>query len=246
MNNLAHKFHGYLLVVTIMSTAVNSMAQEFKIRKVELAAEDINIYYDLKDTVAGHTYSIYVYGSQDNFVNPLTRITGDYGLEVKPGQNRKIVFNAKEELGSDFEGKIGFQIRGKLFIPFITLKNFSDYRSFKRSQKYTLTWSGGTTRNILNFDLYRGDRVRYTFAGVANLGHYDVTFPKNIRPGKDYYFKISDSKNKEEIVVTDRFVIKRKVPLFLKGAAIVGVAVAAKLLIPVGEEIIPDPPIAKH
>jgi hypothetical protein len=221
-------------------TAVHG--QEFSIKKVELAAENINIYYDLKDTVAGHLYTIYVYASLDNFVNPLTKIRGDLGLQVRPGFNRKITINAKEELGAAFEGKVGFQVQGKLFVPFITMKNFADLKSFKRTRKYTVTWSGGTTRNILNFDLYRGEKVRHTFAGIANLGHYDLVLPKNIRPGKNYYFRISDSKNKEEVIITEPFAVKRKIPLLLKAAGVVAAAFAIKLSIPEETEIIPGPP----
>ena len=42
-----------------------------------------------------------------------------------------------------------------------------------------------------------------------------------IKPGKNYRFRISDSKNEDEVVFTNRFVIKRRVPLFLKALPVI-------------------------
>ena len=225
----------FRVVVIIAISGGSLFAQEFTIKKVELAGENLNIYYDLRDTVAGHAYTINAYSSTDNFVNPLTKVSGDLGLQVKPGLNKKIVWKAKEELGSQFEGKVGLEIRGKVFIPFILLKNFSEYKVFKRLRKYPITWGGGTTRNVLNFDLIRNDKVVYTFAGIGNDGNYDLLFPKEIRPGKNYYLRIGDSKNRDEVIFTEKFTIRRKLPLLLKVLPVAAVGAAIYFLLP-------DPP----
>ena len=225
----------FAVVVVLAISGASLYGQEFTIKKVELAGESLNIYYDLRDTVAGHLYTINAYSSTDNFVNPLTKVSGDLGHQVKPGLNKKIVWKAKEELGSQFEGKVGLEIRGKVFIPFILLKNFSEYKVFKRLRKYPITWSGGTTRNVLNFDLIRNEKVVYTFAGIGNDGNYDLLFPKETRPGKNYYLRISDSKNRDEVVFTEKFTIRRKLPLALKVLPVVAAGAIIYFLLP-------DPP----
>lgn len=230
------------VAVVLLALGEFTYGQEFNIRKVELAGENLNIYYDLRDTVAGHTYTINAYSSIDNFVNPLTKVSGDLGLQVRPGLNKKIVWNAKQELGPEFEGKVGLEIRGKIFIPFVQLKNFSEYKVFKRLRKYPITWSGGTTRNVLNFDLIRNDKVVYTFAGIGNDGNYDLIFPGDTRPGKNYHLRISDSKNRDEVIVTEQFTIRRKFPLLLKVIPLAAAGAVIYLLLPEPpEEEIVDP-----
>jgi hypothetical protein len=75
----------------------------------------------------------------------------------------------------------------------------------------------------LHFDLYKGDKkVGVNFTDVANTGRYKMVLPTNVKPGKNYKFKISDTKNKDEVVYTAPFQIKRKVPLMLKVIPLIG------------------------
>ena len=232
------------MVLFLGSKSFQVNAQEFTIKRVEMAGDKLNVYYDLKDTIAGNLYTVNIYSSLDNFVNPLGQTTGDLGQQVKPGLNKKISWNAQQELGVDYDGKVGLEIRGRIFIPFITLKNFKEYKSFKRTQTYPITWSGGTTRNVLTFSLMREKELVTTFTNVGNLGSYDLVFPKTVKPGNDYYFKISDAKNKDESIQTEKFSIKRKVPLALKAAPLALIGVLAYVLFWPDPEI-PNPAIPR-
>lgn len=220
-------------------------AQQFTIKRVELAEQKVIVHYDLSDTVKGRTYSISIYRSNDNFLNPLQHASGDVGLEVQPGNNKKFSWDAKAELGENFSGSVSLEVRGKLYIPFVRFGGFDEYKAIKRLKPYEITWSGGTPQNILNFDLYRGEKKVMTFPNIANVGHYKLTLPKDVKPGKNYRLRISDTKNKDEVVYTGAFIVKRKTPLLLKILPVLALGYVATLLGGGGDNgpgNIPDPP----
>ncbi|HZY80325.1 MAG TPA: Ser-Thr-rich GPI-anchored membrane family protein [Cyclobacteriaceae bacterium] len=218
-----------LLFFSVIVLGSSLSAQDFTIKKVEWLGDDINLYYDLKDSVAHRSYTVSLFSSKDNFISPLQKVSGDIDLEVKPGANKKITWRAKEELGADFEGKVALEVRGRIYIPFVRLDG--SYSTMKRLKDYEITWTGGTAQNILNFDLYRGTEKVTSFPNIANVGHFTLQLPSSVKPGKDYWFRISDSKNKDQIVNSSHFVVKRKVPLLVKLVPIAAVAAVVPLFI---------------
>ena len=214
-----------VLFLFVLINGWNVCAQEFAIKMVEMTADQVILHYDLIDTTRNRTYTIYVYSSRDDFLTPLTKLSGDAGLEVKPGLHKKIVWNSKEELGATFEGDIDLEIRGRVYIPFIHLVGFEDAKVRKRKVPFIVKWSGGSRQNILNFQLYKGEKLVHTFPNAPNESQYKITIPTSVKPGKDYYFKISDSKNSEQVVITSKFDVKRKIPLVLKAIPIAGIGV---------------------
>lgn len=231
------------LFIWLLALSFPACAQEFHVKRLEAAQGKINIYFDLIDTLA-RGYTINVYSSRDNFIAPLQKITGDVGLEVKPGLSRKIVWDATAELGPDFDGKVALEVRGRAYIPFVRFDRFEEYKALKRGKTYMINWTGGTPQNILHFELYKGEKkVGVNFTDVANTGKYKMTLPKSVKPGKDYTFKITDTKNKDEIVYTGKFAVKPKVPLMVKALPVLGVGALVYLLTSgdSGPKNIPDP-----
>lgn len=231
------------VICFVLSIGSSVYAQQFTIKRVELADQRVIVHYDLTDDVTGRSYTMNVYGSHDNYLNPLQKITGDAGLEVKPGLNKKFIWDPKSELGENFSGSVALEVRGRLYIPFVRFTGFEDYRVLKRGKPYQLTWSGGTQQNILNFDLYKGDKKVSTFTNIANVGNYKLTLPTDTKPGKDYRFKISDTKNKDEVVYTGLFAVKRKTPLLVKVLPVLALGYLATMLAggSDGPNDIPDP-----
>jgi hypothetical protein len=84
-----------------------------------------------------------------------------------------------------------------------------------------------------------------SFPNIANVGHHEFQFPTYVKPGKDYQFMISDSKNKEEQVITKPFGIKRKIPLLLKAIPVAIVGIIIYVIVtkksPAADEPIVDP-----
>lgn len=211
-----HRLLSFIFLVSSFFVKFPSDAQDLKLKHVEFKDNKLVIYYSLADSMIGRFYTVRLYASKDNFLNPLEKVTGDIGLEVKPGAENKIIWDIREELGTSFDGRISLEIRGRYFVPFINTESISQYKTFKRKRKYDITWTGGTPQNILNFDLYNGEEKIFTYPNIANVGNYSLEFPVHIRPKKNYRFRISDTKNNEDVVNTSAFTIKRKVPLLMK------------------------------
>lgn len=212
-------------VCLLMLLAFSAQAQRCDITAVELNGDKVNIYYNLIDNNPTNTYTISVYSSRDNFISPLAKVTGDLGLEVHPGINKKVTWDALDELGPTFDGKVSLEIRGRVYIPFIKLEPLQKH--LKRGKPTRVTWSGGSSQAILNFELYRGDDKIEAYPAVPNVKEYEFTLSTSVKPGDGYYFRISDSKNKDDVVLSPSFGVGRKVPLAFKaaGLAVVGGAV---------------------
>lgn len=235
-----------VLVISLILACAIAHAQEFSIRKVEVAGDKVFVYYDLVDTISHRTYTVNLYSSRDSYVTPLTKVEGDLGLEVKPGRNRKITWNAKDELGADFEGKVGLEIKGRLYVPFIRFQGFKDHIVRKRGVAFDIVWSGGRANSLINFELLKDDKlVAVPQTNVAaSIGKASIRIPKNTKTGDNYRFRIIDSKNKDDVVYTDAFRVKRKIPLLLQVLPVAAVGVVVYMLTrpePPTTPEIPDP-----
>lgn len=208
-------------------TGYKAQSQQVEITNIEYTDNKVEVTYNLLDSIVGRYYTIRLYSSKDNFLNPLEKVSGEVGMEIKPGSTKKITWDASHELGSSFKGKVALELRGRVFVPFINMEGFEDIQVMKRKRDYNIIWTGGRPQNILNFNLYKGEQKVQTFANIANVGHYKLQLPAHTKPGKDYRFVIADTKNKDEVVRTGQFRIKRKVPLIIKivPAAIVAGAI---------------------
>jgi hypothetical protein len=194
------------------------------IDRVEFKENKVLVHYNLMDTVVGRSYTLRIYSSLDNYLNPLAIVSGDIGQEIKPGPNKKVVWDAKAELGIASNNKVSIELRAQVFIPFIKFEAFDAYKKLSRGRVYNVSWSGGSPQNILNFDLYKGSRKITSFPNVANVGHYKLKLPLYVKPGDGYRFRISDIKNDDDAVNTKEFSVKRKIPLSLQisSLAIIG------------------------
>jgi hypothetical protein len=224
-----------------ISISVTAFCQVFSIRKLEIEGDKVNLFYDLFDSIPSRTYTIALFSSHDNFISPVQKVSGDLGLEVKPGSNKRIIWNAREELGAAYDGMVGLEVRGRLYIPFVRLDGLS--KTIKRLNPTEITWTGGTQQNILNFELYKGGEKITSFPNIANVGHYTLTMPSTIKPGRGYQFKITDSRNKDQIVFSPTFNVRRKISLLFKLIPVAAIAVAALVLIVNDKKAkaIPDP-----
>lgn len=205
------------LVLCLSLALLNRLySQQLQIKSVILKGQDIIITYDLSDQNIEHNYSLSLYSSEDNYVQPLKEVEGDIGIDQSIGGNKQVVWHAAKELGADFNGDVSIEIKGRIYIPFVSLNNFEDINAMKRGRAYNITWTAGRGSSVLTFDLFnKNNEIVHTFTNIANVGEYELEIPKDVKPGKNYRFRITDQKNKEDIVYTHRFNVKRKVPLYV-------------------------------
>jgi hypothetical protein len=233
--------HRWILAFAFLCATVASSAQEFSILKLELLSDGVAVHYDLIDTTRNRTYTVHMYSSIDQFLAPLEKIKGDVGLQVKPGRSKKVVWNTREEFGPQFNGDVQLEIRGHVYVPFLMLDKFKDVQV--RNRGFLVKWSGGQAHNILNFQLHRADgKLEYALSNVANASETKIVIPSSVKPGKDYYFRISDSKNKDQVVESQRFQIRRKYPLVSKVALIAIAGFVIYELLPEKDKIVEGPP----
>jgi hypothetical protein len=243
---LSALFLTILLAMVFVIRPGTATAQQVSIKQIELQTNgDVIISYDLLDDQADRKYSLYLYASTDNYIQPLEKVSGEVGVDLAVGGNKKITWHAKEELGEDFKGGVALELKGTTYIPFIALDGFDDYKVFKRGKEYDITWTGGRGDNILNFELYQGDEKIKVFEERPNVGNTVMVIPKDVKPGM-YRFKISDSRNRDEVVFTTDFEVKRQIPLVATiGVGVIvgaGAAVLVQMLSNNEEPKIGDPP----
>lgn len=194
-------------------------AQSLDITQIEYKDDQVLIHYSLADSTPGRLYVVRAYFSQDNFLTPLVNVTGDLGFEVRPGMDKKVLWNPRKELGNSFDGKVAVELRATVFVPFLKISGFEKYKSIVRGRNYNILWSGGSAQNILNFELLQNDKLVTSFPNIANVGHHGLKFPAHVRVGENYRLRVSDSKNSDEVVYTGTFSVRRRIPLVFKFVA---------------------------
>lgn len=213
-----------VFITTLISIQV-SMAQQVEITRISTSdLGEVVIQYDLLDDQTDRRYALYLYSSSDNYIQPLELVSGDIGVDLKVGANKQIIWKAKDELGADFQGDVALELKGNVYVPFIALDGFDDYKVFKRGKPYEVTWTGGRGDNVLNFEIYEGDTKVKVLEERPNVGNSTVIIPMDVKPGT-YRFKISDSRNNDEVVFTQNFQVKRQFPLGLKAVGVIGAGV---------------------
>lgn len=188
-------------------------AQSANITKVEFAGDEVIISYTLESPNTGNRFLMSLYSSKDNFSVPLTKVKGDVGQEVKPGENQ-IIWNIRQELGN-YKGRLSLEVRGRVYVPFVKLQNFLTTAAYKRGKLYDVLWKPGNA-DPLNIELYKGDQRVQGSMAQPNNGSFTLNIPSHTAPGGDYKLKITSTRSNDEVIITPLFRIKPKVPFLLK------------------------------
>ena len=96
---------------------------------------------------------------------------------------------------------------------------------FKKGWMVEVRWTGGNPDDEFALDLFDG-RFHYRHIGeLKNSGTYPWIIPKDVEPGKEYKFKLTNIDDFGEFAFSESFIIKRKVPIIawlIPGALVVG------------------------
>jgi hypothetical protein len=226
-----------VLLPLLLSISFTSFSQTVQIKKIELAGDKVIVVYDLDDASPTNEYVMGLYASTDNFTVPMAKVKGDVGGDIKPGTNKRIEWNVKQELG-DFTGDISLEVRGKVFVVFVKLRDFDATKTYKRGKRYGLSWKPGNA-NPIHIELYKGGERLSGELNHPNNGAYTLSIPAKLPPGKDYKIKITDSKNVNDVVYTDVFTVRQRFPLAAK-LIIGGVAAGGILFLLLQKTAVPE------
>ena len=84
---------------------------------------------------------------------------------------------------------------------------------FKRGDMIEVRWSGGNPDDEYALDLFDG-KYHYRHIGeLKNSGVYPWNIPKDVSPGKEYRFKLTNTSDFSEYSFGETFIIKRKLPI---------------------------------
>jgi hypothetical protein len=204
-----------------------AFAQKVEIDRIDIRGNKIIVRYNLSDVDKKQKYSISLFSSYDKFAKPLTKVTGDVGPDVRPGDDRRITWNITSEIG-DYKGPITFEIRGFVNTSFMELSESDIKTSYKPGKSYTLHWTSGNPSGLINIELYKGNELIIRRSNLPNTGSFDWLFNERAKSGKGYRLKFVNSNDPEEFIYSNTFFIKSKSPLMLKvgAVALVGVGVA--------------------
>jgi hypothetical protein len=222
--------YGLFLVLSFLFVET-SLAQTFSIKRTEQSPDGLILYYDLVDGDKTRTYLIQVFSSHNNFTTPLQKISGDVGINVKPGLNKKITWSAKSELGNSYAGDVQLEVRGKLYVPAITISSKTD-EVVKRTKSVLITWTSETKGGKLKFELYQDDKIVKTFTGINNSGKTKIKIPASIAPGTGYYFSLALESAPENFAKTNEFEVKKRFSTLTKIAPVAIVAGVIFILMP--------------
>ena len=127
-----------ILILIISGEGFSQQIENLKPRVVN--NNTIEVTFDLIDDADGKTYDLQLFSSFDNYTNALSMVRGDIGDEVVPGTGKKVMWEAKQEIG-DFKGDIYLEIRASPTPPFVTLTNPADGKMLRRGKTAILQWS---------------------------------------------------------------------------------------------------------
>lgn len=209
-----------------------ALSQSLEIDFIELTGRNVVVHYNLDDGAnSGRQFLVQLYSSQDNFTTPLTRVSGDVGAEVNGGFDRKIVWDITKELGS-FKGDISFELRGRVYVPFVKIKDITEGQVFKHGKNYPLNWTSGNLSGQVNIELFNSSDERiWGENNVPNVGKFDWYIPGSAKKGKNYKIKFTNAKDRNDVVYSAPFTIKPKIPLVAKIAGLAVLAVGVEVVL---------------
>jgi hypothetical protein len=218
-----------LLTALLLVVSFFAASQTVVIKKVVLVGEKVIVHYDLDDGNPNNEYLISLFASKDNYATPLTKVSGDVGMEIKPGNGKKIEWNIVQEYGG-YKGKLALEIKGKVYVPFVKLQGFDTNKKYARGKTHVIKWKSGNS-NPINIELYNGGERVTGEINHPNSGSYSMFIPKHAKPGKEYRLKISDPRNSEEVIYSGYFKVTPSVPLWLKVAPVVVVGAVVAIIL---------------
>ena len=203
--------------------------------------EKMVITYDLNATDAGQKFKVSLFSSHDNYTQPLTLLTGDAGDNVLPGKNHRVTWDVKNSVRPGFEGEIRIKVKAVRLVPVmepvkteaaskLVIKPLIQ-NSYKKGSTIHVSWAGGQAGDKLLIELLKGGEVQQKIAEKANSPQtWSWLVPKDMKAGKDYVVRVTNSSRGEDRAVSQVFTIKPKIPMLLKVAPVMVIGAAVYVI----------------
>lgn len=195
-------FRHFSLSVLIVAMPIVALPQDITNFSYKLVGEKIEILYHLSGQ-SSDRYKVELFNSLDNYKKPMELVMGDIKGEIIPGKNKKIVWEAKNELG-EFKGGLALRLKTE-FVPFIMF-TIPAGEKYIMGKEYTITWQGDASNLML--DIYLNNKNIGEIGTVSKGQEYSWKIPKkSFKKGKTYTIK---GTAKGRTATSSPFTIKKK------------------------------------
>lgn len=219
-----------LIALFILSCSIVH-AQKIENVRAKIENNLVIVSYDLMAPADNDwTFDVYLYSSVNKYTQPLERVSGDIGKNITPGKNKEITWNFGNEIVK-FRGEVVFELQVRVFKPFLSFQNPYEGSSFRRGKTNKIDWKGGPQNANLKLELYHDGYKVNTIENTENHGSFRWNIPKNIKPGKGYQIKATNSRNQDAVAFSPEFGIKPKIPLMIKLTPVLAVGVGVYFLL---------------
>ncbi|MDH5398875.1 MAG: hypothetical protein OEX02_12055 [Cyclobacteriaceae bacterium] len=208
---------GLLLLNVVQAQEITNLSFEIKGRSVEIS-------YDLSANTNQY-FIVELYSDQDGYAKKLSHVRGDIGEDVTPGERKRIIWDAGNELG-DFKGAIELEVRGRIMPPILEFSATMAGKYIRRGKLNDIVWTTHTSEPSIRLELYREGKKITDLGLLDNTGKYTWAVPVSQKTGSRYQL-VAVSLQSEKRAVSPVFKIGQKVPVGLKVAP-------AALLLPLG------------
>lgn len=217
----------YLLSLGLIFFYVHSSAQSIQNVQAGLSGSTVIITYDLIASDKDQKFDVEIKSSKDNFVSPLKEVTGDVGTNQTAGTGKKIIWNARKELGQ-FKGDISFEVTATVTFTPLKFLQPTVGAGVKIGKPYSVKWQGGTSDRSLKLELMKNNTSVMDMGNINNTGNYTWNVPKTMEKGESYQFRLLDPTKPNDAVLSARFNLKKTSILVyaIPAAALLGVGVA--------------------
>ena len=220
----------YLLGVGLLFFSAQLSAQSITNVQASISGSTVIITYDLTSSDNGQKFDVAIKSSKDNFASALKEVTGDVGANQSAGNGKKIIWDAKKELGK-FSGEISFEIIATVtFTPLNFVKPTAG-SGVKIGKPYKVQWKGGAEDRNLKLELMKNNTSVMDMGNINNTGSYTWNVPKTMEKGENYNFRLLDPTKPNDAVLSAQFNLKKTSLLvyIIPGAVAVGALTAVLL-----------------
>ncbi len=170
-------------------------------------SNQVIITYNLLESGPNQIYRIELKSSNDNYSSVLQLVSGDVGDNITPGNNRRIIWRAREELGL-FRGNISFEVNSTLLSSPLRLNSPKLSDTFNPGNSIPIEWEGGFKNSTIEIDLFKSNIFNRQITTTPNVKKYEWVVPGDIPGGTDYKIKLYDSSAPADAVMSNNFTIR--------------------------------------
>jgi hypothetical protein len=170
-------------------------------------SNNVIITYNLVSTVPNQLFRIEIRSSNDNYGAVLLNVSGDVGDNVTPGNGKRVIWRAREELGL-FVGNLSFEVTSVLIVSPLRLNSPRLSDEFSPGNSIPIEWQGGFENSQIKMELFKSNIFNQNIYTSPNTGKYEWVVPGTIENGTDYKIKLYDTTAPADAVMSNNFSMK--------------------------------------